>query len=272
MERTRLRKPSRSQCKGTRPVDPALLASAANSTPPEREHPIPKHAQTHEVPWYRVVVEVALHDRLEPLAALAHGIVHPLTELLLNFSQLRPHAGWTNSHLHQFVFQRPRLSEPRSRVGSKIADENRTKLGELIGTVGARLLYEYDFGDGWQHELLLEEVLLGDETFQQTCVAGKRSCPPEDCGGSQGFAELLQALQDANHPSHDEAGEWLGDFVPESFSADEVNRRLRAGNTDAHKSPVDERYGLITSVTVQLPLGQRKEKPPRGRRKLFDTL
>ena len=106
--------------------------------------------------------------------------------------------GWTNSHLHQFVCQRPRLSDPGSRVGSKIEDENRTKLGELIGTVGARLLYEYDFGDGWQHELLLEEVLLGGETFQQTCVAGKRCSPPEDCGGPQGFAELLQALQDAN--------------------------------------------------------------------------
>ena len=75
--------------------------------------------------------------------------------------------GWTNSHLHQFVCQRPRLSDPGSRVGSKIADENRTNLGELIGTVGARLLYEYDFGDGWQHELLLEEVLLGDETFSR---------------------------------------------------------------------------------------------------------
>jgi hypothetical protein len=108
-----------------------------------------------------------------------------------------------------------------------MADENRTKLGELIRTVGARLLDEYDFGDGWQHELLLEEVLLGDETFQQIWVAGKRCCPPEDCGGPQGFAGLLQALQDANHPSHDEACEWLGDFVPESFSADEVNRRLR---------------------------------------------
>jgi hypothetical protein len=71
MERTRLRKPSRSQYKGTRPVDPALLAPAAKSTPPEREHQIPKHAQTREVPWYRVVVEVALHDRLEPLAGLA---------------------------------------------------------------------------------------------------------------------------------------------------------------------------------------------------------
>jgi Plasmid pRiA4b ORF-3-like protein len=135
--------------------------------------------------------------------------------------------GWTNSHLHQFVLQTQRFSAPRSRVGTKVANENGTRLGELIETVGARLLYEYDFGDGWQHELLLEEILLGDETFQQTCVAGKRCCPPEDCGGPQGFAELLQALQDANHPSHDEACEWLGDFGPESFSADEVNRRLR---------------------------------------------
>jgi len=92
MERTRLRKPSRSQYKGARPVDPALLAPAAKSTPTVHQHPIPKHAQTREVPWYRVVVEVALHDRLEPLAGLAHGIVHPLTELLLNLSQLRPHA------------------------------------------------------------------------------------------------------------------------------------------------------------------------------------
>jgi hypothetical protein len=135
--------------------------------------------------------------------------------------------GWTNSHLHQFVVLRRTFSDPRSRGGTKVTNENRTRLGELIWAVGASLLYEYDFGDGWQHELLLEEVLLGDETFQQTCVAGKRCCPPEDCGGPQGFAELLQALQDANHPSHDEAGEWVGDFVPEFFSADEINRRLR---------------------------------------------
>ena len=58
---------------------------------------------------------------------------------------------------------RPGISE----LGARVADENRTKLGELIGTVGARLLYEYDFGDGWQRELLLEEILLGDETFRR---------------------------------------------------------------------------------------------------------
>jgi uncharacterized protein YidB (DUF937 family) len=157
-------------------------------------------------------------------------ILVPLDITLRNLHRtLQTVMGWANSHLHQFVGQGPRLSDSRSRVGSKIANENRTRLGELIGTVGARLLYEYDFGDGWQHELLLEEVLLGGETFQQMCLAGKRCCPPEDCGGPQGFAELLQALQDANHPSHDEAREWLGNFVAESFSANDVNRRLRRG-------------------------------------------
>ena len=145
--------------------------------------------------------------------------------------------GWTNCHLHQFGRQRQRMTDPRSRVGTKVADENRTKLGELIWTVGARLLYEYDFGDGWQHELLLEEVLFGEESFQQICVAGKRCCPPEDCGGPQGFAEVLKALQDANHPNHEEACEWLGDFVPESFSADEINRRLRRRKLRRRRAP-----------------------------------
>ena len=135
--------------------------------------------------------------------------------------------GWTNSHLHQFVLPRQRLSDARSRVGTKVANENRTKLGGLIWTVGATLLYEYDFGDGWQHELLLEEVLAGDESFQEICVAGKRCCPPEDCGGPQGFAELLKALQDADHPDHEDICDWLGDFVPECFSKEAINRRLR---------------------------------------------
>ena len=135
--------------------------------------------------------------------------------------------GWTNSHLHQFVFKRQKYSDPKFGLGAGIIDEKRTRLGDLVCTPRTRFLYEYDFGDGWQHELLLEEVLLGDESFHQICVAGKRSCPPEDCGGSEVFAELLTAIQDAKHPNHEEACEWLGDVDPESFSADEINRRLR---------------------------------------------
>src|SRR5229473_6688481 len=92
MERTRLRNPSLSQREDARPRDPALLGPATKSTPPDRKHPSPKHPQTRQVSWYRVVVEVALHDRLEPSAGLGHGIVHALAELLLNLSQLSSHA------------------------------------------------------------------------------------------------------------------------------------------------------------------------------------
>ena len=92
MERSRLRKPSPSQNKNARPRDPVLLAPTANGTPPKRKHPIPKHAQTREVSRYRVVVEVALYDRLEPLSGLGHGIVHALAKLLLHLSQLGSHA------------------------------------------------------------------------------------------------------------------------------------------------------------------------------------
>ena len=76
MERSQLWNPSLSQLEGACPRDPAFLAPSANSTPPEREHPIPKHPQTRQVSWYCVVVEVALHDRLEPSSGLGHGIVH----------------------------------------------------------------------------------------------------------------------------------------------------------------------------------------------------
>jgi hypothetical protein len=92
MERSRLGKPSLSQYKEARPVDPVFLAPSANGTPPERKHPIAEHAQTREVARYRVVVEVALDDRLEPRSGLGHGIVHALAELLLNQSQLGSHA------------------------------------------------------------------------------------------------------------------------------------------------------------------------------------
>jgi hypothetical protein len=92
MEHSRLRKPSVSQGENTRPRERVLLATAAECTPPMPNQPIPEYAETIEVPWYRIVVGVALHDRLEPLAGLAHGIVHTLTELLLNLPQLRPQA------------------------------------------------------------------------------------------------------------------------------------------------------------------------------------
>ena len=92
MERARLRKPAVSQGENTRPGDRVFLAAAAKCMPPMPNHSFPEYAETVKVPRYRIVVEVALHDRFEPLSGLAHGIMHSLTELLLNLPQLRPHA------------------------------------------------------------------------------------------------------------------------------------------------------------------------------------
>ena len=92
MEHSRLRKPSVSQGEGALPGDRAFLAAAAKCMPPMPNRSFPEYAEAVEVPRYRVGVEVALHDRFEPLSGLAHGIMHSLTELLLNLPQLRPHA------------------------------------------------------------------------------------------------------------------------------------------------------------------------------------
>ena len=92
MEYARLREPSVSQSENTCPGDRAFLAAAAKCAPPPPDDPSPEYAETVDVSRYRIVVVVALHNRLEPLAGLAHRIVHALAELLLNVPQLRSHA------------------------------------------------------------------------------------------------------------------------------------------------------------------------------------
>jgi hypothetical protein len=91
------------------------------------------------------------------------------------------------------------------------------------------LIYEYDFGDGWEHEILLEKVLRPDPAVQYPrCLGGARACPPEDCGGAGGYADFLQAISDPDHEEHDEYLDWIGgEFDPEEFELDEVDAGLR---------------------------------------------
>lgn len=132
--------------------------------------------------------------------------------------------GWSNSHLHQFMMYKRKQAD-------------RAKLGDLINLPGAKLLYEYDFGDGWQHELLLEEILDTDGPFQRCCLAGARHCPPEDCGGPYGYRELLDARNDTSHPEHNFVCDWLGDsFDPLEFSVEEINRRLQSPRSRRRRS------------------------------------
>lgn len=92
------------------------------------------------------------------------------------------------------------------------------------------MVYEYDFGDGWEHQILLEKLLpFDDAQALPICVKGKRACPPEDCGGIFGYADLLRTLADPTDPEHQEMLEWLGGPLdPEAFDIDDTNQALTA--------------------------------------------
>lgn len=90
------------------------------------------------------------------------------------------------------------------------------------------MLYEYDFGDSWTHQIVLEKILPpSPELKAPQCIAGARACPPEDCGGVFGYAELLTALRDPSHPEHEDMLEWMGgEYDPAFFDLEAVNDQL----------------------------------------------
>jgi hypothetical protein len=94
-----------------------------------------------------------------------------------------------------------------------------------------RLVYEYDFGDGWEHEVLLGKASEHPPGARYPWVlGGARSCPPEDVGGVGGYAHFLQAMRSPRHPEHAEMLEWHGGpFDAEAFDAQALNRAFHGG-------------------------------------------
>lgn len=141
--------------------------------------------------------------------------------------------GWTNSHLHQFICGKSRYGIVDPKFGmdwdDDLQDELNFKVKDLLRSEGDSILYEYDFGDGWEHQIKLEKVLpFNKAQFLPFCVKGKRGCPPEDVGGVWGYADFLEKWVDKSHPEHEELKEWAGEyFDPEIFEQDEVNEILQ---------------------------------------------
>jgi hypothetical protein len=139
--------------------------------------------------------------------------------------------GWTNSHLHQFKVGRIYYGEPSIDEFSdlKVKDEGKARLDKVLSKTKQKMIYEYNFGDGWEHEILLEKVALRDSTqVYPRCVGGARACPPEDCGGVHGYANFLEAISDPMHEEHDEYLDWVGDeFDPEKFDVAQFEIALK---------------------------------------------
>lgn len=142
--------------------------------------------------------------------------------------------GWTDSHLHQFEIDGEFYGPPSGDdfgFDDDVLDEADFLLSALIPDPSqkTRWLYEYDFGDGWRHEILFEKCPTVDPKAKYPfCLDGKRACPPEDCGGPWGYGDFLKAIADPKHERHEELLEWLGDdFDPEAFDAETATKEMR---------------------------------------------
>lgn len=140
--------------------------------------------------------------------------------------------GWTDTHLHHFEIPNP-TTGMKEEIG--IPDEDaidniilagwKKNISHYFTSDNNKAGYIYDYGDDWEHEVKLEKILPAIDDIQYPiCIAGKRECPPEDCGGPPGYEDFLEAIMDPKHESHEELLDWVGgEFDPEYFNKDEID-------------------------------------------------
>ena len=135
--------------------------------------------------------------------------------------------GWEGYHLHQFV-------AGGMYFGPGDVDMSRFTIAyeqvtlEQIAREGTEFEWHYDFGDGWSHRLVVDSVGQPEQAHIPVCLDGARACPPEDCGGPGGYADLLEVLADPADEDHTDMMEWVGGgFDPEGFDLKAVRERLR---------------------------------------------
>jgi hypothetical protein len=146
--------------------------------------------------------------------------------------------GWTDSHLHRFEKDGKHWGVPEHDEddGIEIIDESRTTIGAVLTTPGDSMLYVYDFGDNWRHNVTLEKTLPAAGAVRPVCIAGERHCPPEDVGGVPGYAEFLEVIFEPGHAEYEHYVRWaggpsplnrsVGGFQPEEFDIMAVNDAL----------------------------------------------
>ena len=151
--------------------------------------------------------------------------------------------GWLDSHLHQFSIKRPHAHKT-TEIGIPDEDGFFDDIDILPGwdidvsnyftDLGVSARYAYDFGDSWEHDILLEGLLIKTKGIKYPqCIGGERKCPPEDCGGTHGYFDFLEAVLDPKHAEHKPMLEWYGskyhpdDFNPKNVHFDNPKKRWK---------------------------------------------
>jgi hypothetical protein len=137
---------------------------------------------------------------------------------------------WAGHHLHVFETPYGEFGEPDPELGHR--PEGTVTLAQVAPELKSKIRYSYDFGDGWEHDIVVEEIAPRDPGLEYPrCTGGRRAAPPDDCGGIWGYADLIRVVGDPTDPEHDHMVTWLGlakatEFDPDEFDADQVTEAL----------------------------------------------
>ena len=137
--------------------------------------------------------------------------------------------GWLDYHLHDFRIGDATYGTPDGAFDRDTVDERRRRLRDLVPQVGATFEYAYDFGDGWEVEIVVEAIEAAVRRGSHPrLVAGSRAAPPEDVGGPGGYEHFLEVIADPTHEEHGELLDWVGgEFDPEWLDLDGINEALK---------------------------------------------
>jgi hypothetical protein len=186
-----------------------------------------------ETPVYQLLVELndlepRIWRRLLVRSDLGLDYLHAAIQIAM---------GWTNSHLHQFTLGETRYSSPALGMNEDryegeplVKNEGHCILWGITAAQERQFLYEYDFGDSWEHVVTIEKADVPAEALDgyALCLDGARACPPDDCGGTSGYEDLLEIIKNPKHEEYKEMKEWLGrPFDPEAFDKAGINKFLK---------------------------------------------
>lgn len=137
--------------------------------------------------------------------------------------------GWKNTHLSEFNIDGRRYgATEQDHFAEGIYEFKKFKLSEVVTAAGESFLFTYDFGDDWQHKVVVEDIFAREkEVAYPRCIGGERACPPEDVGGIYGYDDFLEAISDPKHESHADYKAWIKKFNPERFDVEKATKAMQ---------------------------------------------
>jgi hypothetical protein len=237
---------------------PQFGRNAGGSVAPSRERgpggPLALHPPVFRLSIELLGIEPPIWRSVQVPAGITLRRLHDIIQVVM---------GWDDVHMHLFEIGDVRYGMGDNEYDAEEVDDSKVLLGDVVHGAGAAFDYEYDFGDGWEHLIRVEEVRRDVPAAEvPRLLDGARACPPEDCGGVPGYMDLVEALTDPDHQDHESLLEWLGgDFDPEAFSVPTIDRRLASFRRAAGKKPAGDDRKRAGAGSRKAGRGM-KELPP----------